>query len=438
MHQLYFFNYNNRNNNNVLSIFNVIIFTTMFLLISMPPSTNALDNGVGRTPPLGWNTWKTCGEKTCGHDICNEAEIKSVAIAMKNNGMYELGYNYVNLDDCWAYPRDPKTQQLTWDPSRFPDGLPNLIKWLHGEGFKFGLYTSAGNVTCSSGGRTMPIPGSKGHYELDAKTFAEWEVDYVKLDWCGDIKKDLKAGKQAHLDFAKAMNESKREMFLEVVAGYFFLWGDVPSVANSWRFCTDHHDEWKSSSVQLTCRIDQKKSVSGKPGAWPYMDFLLTGGEGCSKNGVIHPHCPGQTDDEYRTTFALWSISQSPMIVATDVRNFTGVMSETILNKDIIKLHQSTETPPGGHIKYWECSELLSCEVWGRKINANGTSWMVALVNRGKKSHKITVKWSDLGLSNDENGNIYDVWGQATIGSAKGSYTSEVASHGTTLIRVDV
>ena len=96
MHQLYFFNYNNRNNNNVLSIFNVIIFTTMFLLISMPPSTNALDNGVGRTPPLGWNTWKTCGEKTCGHDICNEAEIKSVAIAMKNNGMYELGYNYVN------------------------------------------------------------------------------------------------------------------------------------------------------------------------------------------------------------------------------------------------------------------------------------------------------------------------------------------------------
>ena len=63
---------------------------------------------------------------------------------------------------------------------------------------------------------------------------------------------------------------------------------------------------------------------------------------------------------------------------------------------------------------------------------------MVALVNRGKKSHKITVKWSDLGLSNDENGNIYDVWGQAKIGSAKGSYTSEVASHGTTLIRVDV
>ena len=63
--------------------------------------TNALNNGVGRTPPLGWNTWKTCGEESCGHDICNEAEIKSVAMAMIQNGMQDLGYNYVNLDDCW-------------------------------------------------------------------------------------------------------------------------------------------------------------------------------------------------------------------------------------------------------------------------------------------------------------------------------------------------
>ena len=146
-----------------------ITITITILFITTIPTSNALDNGVGRTPPLGWNSWETCGEKTCGHDICNETEIKSVALGMKSNGMYDLGYNYVNLDDCWAYPRDTKTQQLTWDPSRFPDGLPNLISWLHKEGFKFGLYTSAGNVTCSSGGRPMPIPGSKGHYELDAK-----------------------------------------------------------------------------------------------------------------------------------------------------------------------------------------------------------------------------------------------------------------------------
>ena len=148
------------------------------------------------------------------------------------------------------------------------------------------LYAGAGNVTCSSGGRSHPIPGSKGHYELDAKTFADWGVDYVKFDWCGDIKKDLAAGKQAHVDFAKAMNESNRSMFLEVVAGYFFLWGDVPSVANSWRFCTDHHDEWQSSSVQLTCRIDQKAKVAGRPkGHGPTWTFCSQAAKAAAKMG---------------------------------------------------------------------------------------------------------------------------------------------------------
>lgn len=410
----------------------------LVVVMLLPVVAMGMDNGAGKTPPLGWNTWKTCVSDTCEHDVCNEAEVKQIVYAMKSNGMYDLGYNYVNLDDCWADTRDPTSQELTWDTDRFPSGLPNLIQWLHQEGFKFGLYTSAGNVTCSSGGRSHPIPGSKGHYELDARTFAKWGVDYVKLDWCGDIKKDLAAGKQAHVDFAKAMNESNRTMFLEVVAGYFFLWGDVPSVANSWRFCTDHHDEWQSSSVQLTCRIDQKAKVAGKPGAWPYMDFLLTGGQGCSKNGVVHPHCPGQSDDEYRTTFALWSLSQSPLIIATDVRNLTGVMLQTIMNRDIISLHQSTDTPPGGHIKFWECSELLSCEVWGRKMKPDGTSWMVGLVNRGEKAHRITVHWSDLDLSGDKPGEVYDVWGQARIGTSTGSFTAEVASHGTKLVRIDV
>lgn len=79
--------------------------------------------------------------------------------------------------------------------------------------------TSAGNQTCSSGGRPITVPGSRGHYELDAKTFAEWGVDYVKFDWCGDIKDQILQGKTAHKEWAAAMNASGRAMFLEVVAG---------------------------------------------------------------------------------------------------------------------------------------------------------------------------------------------------------------------------
>jgi hypothetical protein len=106
---------------------------------------------------------------------------------MQMNGMQELGFEYVNLDDCWAYERN-SSGHLTWDTQRFPSGMPALADWLHQRHFKLGLYTSAGNQTCSSGGRPVAIPGSRGSYDLDAKTFASWQIDYIKLDWCGDIK----------------------------------------------------------------------------------------------------------------------------------------------------------------------------------------------------------------------------------------------------------
>jgi alpha-galactosidase len=130
---------------------------------------------------MGW--WICADLQACTHDYCDEHEVMTGAEAMMANGMLALGYNYVNLDDCWAYPRDPDTDRLRWDPDRFPSGIPYLATWLHERGFKFGLYTSLGDTTCSSGGRPFEIPGSEGHFALDAETFAEWEIDYVKMDW---------------------------------------------------------------------------------------------------------------------------------------------------------------------------------------------------------------------------------------------------------------
>ena len=122
--------------------------------------TFAMDNGVARTPPLGWSTWQTCGDAACGHDVCNEAEVKAAAVALNSSGMQKLGYTYVNLDDCWVGPRDNSTNRLTWDTSRFPSGIPALTAWLHARGLKFGLYTSAGTTTCAN------KAGSRGHYEV--------------------------------------------------------------------------------------------------------------------------------------------------------------------------------------------------------------------------------------------------------------------------------
>jgi alpha-galactosidase len=53
-----------------------------------------------------------------------------------------------------------------------------LIEEVHQNGFKFGLYSDAGQKTCQ--GR----PGSYGYEQIDAKTYAKWKVDYLKYDNC--------------------------------------------------------------------------------------------------------------------------------------------------------------------------------------------------------------------------------------------------------------
>ena len=409
------------------------LFVLVAILLSLLKDAATLDNGAGLTPPLGWNTWTTCGEPTCGHDVCNEAEVKSVALAMQSNGMQELGWNYVNLDDCWALQRDPHNHTLQWDPERFPSGLPALIGWLHERDFKFGLYTSAGNQTCSSGQRPIKVPGSRGHYELDAATFASWGVDYIKLDWCGDIKDQVWEGHKAHAEFAQAVLKTNRSMFLEVVAGYWFFLGDIGTVANSWRFCEDHHDEWSSTTEAIECRISQVKNATGKPGAWAFMDMLATGGKGC----VSASHCPGQSDDAYRSEFAIWSVTQSPLIVATDVRNMTAVMKETLLNKDLIAIHQNTSTPPGKLIGQWLCDEPGHCLIYGRRLDAAGQDWLVGLVNTGKKGHKIGVLWTDLGWHPSQSAEVRDMWrGVVVSNTREANYQVDVPMHGTAIVRI--
>ena len=84
----------------------------------------------------------------------------------------------MNLDDCWQIDRDPLTHEIQYDKSKFPSGFENLIKYVHDNGFLFGLYSDAGVKTCQ--GR----PGSYGYERVDAKTYAKWKVDYLKYDNC--------------------------------------------------------------------------------------------------------------------------------------------------------------------------------------------------------------------------------------------------------------
>src|SRR5882757_2870944 len=135
----------------------------------------ALDNGLALTPPMGFNDWNAFG--------CNVSEqlIEQTADLFVSSGLKAAGYEYVNIDDCWmTHTRDPQTGRLVPDPAKFPDGIKGTVDYVHSKGLKLGIYEDSGTTTCAG------YPGSLGHETVDAQTFADWGVDYLKYDNCNN------------------------------------------------------------------------------------------------------------------------------------------------------------------------------------------------------------------------------------------------------------
>ena len=122
---------------------------------------------------MGWNSWN--------HFACNidEKIIRTAAEEMVSSGLKEKGYEYINIDDCWAeMDRDEHTHRMVPDKQRFPSGMKALADYVHSLGLKLGIYSSAGTKTCAG------YPASLHREELDAQTFADWDIDYLKYDNC--------------------------------------------------------------------------------------------------------------------------------------------------------------------------------------------------------------------------------------------------------------
>ncbi len=145
------------------------------------------DNGVALTPPMGWSSWNAF------HNKINEKMILEMADAIKASGLLEAGYQYLNLDDCWQSSLRDENGRLQGDLTTFPTGIPALVRTLNEKGFKAGIYSSNGTLTCED------LPASLGHERLDAETFAEWGIEYFKYDFCHNKKIPTKAPNIAYL-----------------------------------------------------------------------------------------------------------------------------------------------------------------------------------------------------------------------------------------------
>jgi alpha-galactosidase len=373
---------------------------------------------MAETPPMGWNSWNQFGNHI------HEDLIKETAEAIVNSGMSVTGYNTIVIDDLWHGGRD-ENGRLFPDPMKFPHGIKTLADYVHSLGLQFGMYSDAGTRTC--GGR----PGSQGFEEQDAQTFASWDVDYLKYDFC--YTEDTRAyAERAYSTMGKALQATGRPIVFSICEwGHHrpWLWA-AKAGGHLWRTTGDIFDSWRDGPELWAYGIDsigfeQQRGLEtyASPGHWNDPDMLVVGLRGQSKT-ISGAGC---TDTEYRTHMSLWCMLAAPLMVGCDIRNMDPITKEILMNDEIIALDQDNLGKQG----YRVCRQSRS-EIWVKPLSVGELG--VGVFNRGETAQSVTAHWSDLEIQGMYQ--IRDLWAHQELGTSNTGYTCQVEPHGCQVLRL--
>lgn len=378
------------------------------------------------TPPMGWMTWNYFGT-----DI-NEKDIREMADAMVNSGMQKAGYNYVFIDDGWVGGRDNRNNIIA-DPKRFPSGIKAMADYVHAKGLKLGIYSDASPLTCEG------YTASLNFEEQDAKTFASWEVDYLKYDYC-NAPEDSITAKNRYKKIADALRNSGRDIVLGICEwGQRKPWLWAANVGGQlWRTTGDIRDKWMDISKHekesdgfnwngILNTADQNAELYpyAGPGRWNDMDMLLVGlygkeGPSSTKGGV------GCNDTEYQTQMSLWCMMASPLAASNDLRKMNEATKRILMNSEIIALNQDELGK--------QCVRKIKDQNWNVYVKTlkNG-DFAVAIVNRGTNPQNYDLDFSKIGLNGTYE--IRDLWLHQNLGKSN-KWNGKIEGHETKVFRV--
>ncbi len=392
---------------------NIILFLVFLFPISYA------QNGFGelaKTPPMGWNSWNTFGV-----DI-NEDLVKNVADVFVEKGLKDAGYEFVVIDDGWQIDRD-KEGNIVVNKDKFPSGIKDLADYVHSKGLKFGIYSDAGNLTCAG------FPGSRGYEYQDARDYAAWGVDYLKYDWCH-------TGNQSAPDSYALMKDALVKAGRPIIFSICewginepWKWGSEIG-GNLWRTTFDISPCWDCGELMhvngrqienligFTKILDQQVglSVYAGSGHWNDPDMLEVG------NGDL-------TYDENVAHFSLWCILSAPLMLGNDVRSMSDEVLEIITNKEVIAVNQDPLGRQGEKVR-----GDGDFEVWSKELQ-DGTR-AVVLFNRSDSEAKFGLNWREIGLPQNLEFTVRDLWQKKDIGKYKGSFSATVPSHGVIMVKV--
>lgn len=410
------------------------------------------------TPFMGLLTWNAFGSRI------NQDVIITLADALVDFGLRDIGYDHMCIDDCWA-KAERVDGHLEPDTKKFPHFM-SLPDEMHRRGLKIGIYSDAGSRTCS-----LVQPGSYGFEAVDAKDFVDWGFDLLKYDFCNATGGTTAAAAElAYTAMGTALERSMKEAGRKPSDFKFYMceWGwrqphlwAANTGASCWRSTDDTRDFWSDT----TYKGGVKQGLAVMKGIWQYQgvnrwndaDMLMVGlhGTGYSSNdGGGDGYEAGMTQDEYRTNFGLWCMFASPLTLSNNITDLDGRPNtltqknvtnafwkedlDIITNTELIALDQDPLGQAGEPI-YDEADYIVF-----QKDMADGNP-AISLTNLSGSERTITVKFKDLSAL--QPGKIYkmrDLWNHCYI-EAKGAhkrftkkstFSIRVPSHATYIYRL--
>jgi alpha-galactosidase len=381
------------------------------------------------TAPMGFNNW---ARFQCE---LNQTLFTSTADAMVSTGLLAAGYNRLNLDDCWMQKSRAANGSLQWNTTLFPEGMPWLAQYVKKKGFHFGIYGDAGNLTCGG------YPGSKGYEEADAKIFASWGVDYLKLDGCNVFPKPGRTLQQEYKAIYGQWHQILSKMpnpliFSESAPAYFSGGTDFPKQTNtsdwyrvmnwapSYGELARHSNDiavyglyerkqyWESIMTNYDYNV--RLARYQRPGFFNDPDFLIV-------------DWPWLTLNEKKSQFALWSSFSAPLIISAYIPKLSKEEIRYLTNKEIVFVDQDPLAYQATLVSRDGTWDVLT------KSLINGDR-LLTVLNRGSKKASTTVSVQRIGFLGDSSYSAKNLWDNSLTVTTD-NITIELPPHGTAIYR---
>lgn len=360
--------------------------------------TLVIGDRLALTPPMGWSSWYSYGRNVTREKIERTAQL------LKEKGLQQYGWSLIEIDDPWT--RQPPREDTVWQslkrrkqpiyayyegpenlpdrqgsvrdksgnlvPNRFFPDLKGLIKQLHADGFKVGIYSSPGPITCAG------ASGSFGFEYQDAAFWANLGFDYLKYDWCsyGAYARDdsPEEYKKPYRLMADALGRQKRDIIYALCQygmNKVWEWGDEVG-GQLWRTGHDIRDNWKSVYSAMKNLAD--KAVYVQPGNWNDPDILQIGVIG-GNDGDGSKRKNGLTEEEQRSHFSMWCMLSAPLLIGANLEELDDFTLSLLTNEQVIALNQDALGKAASLARTLD----NGVEIWKKPLADGSEAW--ALLN---------------------------------------------------------